>query len=243
MWWTTLTIFQQVAFIIAISATALLLLQIILMLVGSFGDVDAADGGMTDTIADGTDVDSAAMSDFDNDFGGIPDGVDDIIPHNISDSVTSSIDAFKAVGLRMLSLRSLVALLCIGSWVGYTCAFSMDWWAALLVGIGCGLVAALLMSFAMYKLEKLQCAGNINPSNAVNKIGEVYLRIPAKRAGVGKVNIYVQERLTEFNALTDDGEDIPTGSSIKVVALADQSGTLLVKRKIKDSIVIIDDGK
>jgi hypothetical protein len=52
----------------------------------------------------------------------------------------------------------------------------------------------------------------------VSKIGETYLRIPARRNGIGKVQIHVQGRLMELEAMTDDVEDIATGKPIKVIS-------------------------
>ena len=68
-----------------------------------------------------------------------------------------------------------------------------------------------------------------SPREAVGKEGEVYLTVPAKKQGMGKVNVLVGEALTEFDAVTDDREDIPTGETVVVrEALA---STLLVRRK------------
>ena len=53
-------------------------------------------------------------------------------------------------------------------------------------------------------------------SNALNKVGETYLFIPAKRGGYGKVHIKVQGALKELQAVTDDEIDIATGKLVRV---------------------------
>ena len=69
----------------------------------------------------------------------------------------------------------------------------------------------------------------MNPKEAVGKEGEVYLTIPAKKQGAGKVNVLVGETLTEFDAVTDEREDIPTGQKVVVREALDTA--LLVRKK------------
>ena len=51
--------------------------------------------------------------------------------------------------------------------------------------------------------------------------------MPALRSGNGKVNVYVQERYVELEAVTDSEEPIKTGEKVKVVDTMD-NGTLVV---------------
>ena len=55
--------------------------------------------------------------------------------------------------------------------------------------------------------------------NAIDKTGEVYLRIPEERKGIGKVQVTIQGSLRELDALTDDETEIPTGSLIQVLEI------------------------
>jgi hypothetical protein len=68
--------------------------------------------------------------------------------------------------------------------------------------------------------------------NAINKIGETYLRIPASRSGIGKVQVQVQGRLMELEAMTDDGEDIATGRPIQVVNILNNQVLLVTSNLI-----------
>jgi len=76
----------------------------------------------------------------------------------------------------------------------------------------------LIMYGLMRNANKLRHSGTLDTQNAINKIGETYLRIPAKRGGIGKIQIQVQGRLMELDAMTDDAEDIVTGRPVQVVS-------------------------
>ena len=87
----------------------------------------------------------------------------------------------------------------------------------------------VLIAWLMRSMLKLQSSGNLEPKNAVGKAGVVYITIPGERSGSGKVNLLVQERFAEMDAVTD-GEPIPTGREVIVVGVT-TLGTLIVKAK------------
>ena len=77
-------------------------------------------------------------------------------------------------------------------------------------------------------LAKMQQSGNIDVNQcAVGCTGKVYLTIPAERSGEGKVQITISNAVREYIALTD-GDEIKTGTPIKVVEVINDS-TLLVE--------------
>jgi hypothetical protein len=55
------------------------------------------------------------------------------------------------------------------------------------------------------------------------------MRIPPKRTGFGKINLTLQERYVEVNAITDDAEVINTGLPVRITGLEDSS-TVIVER-------------
>lgn len=184
-WWNGMITLQKVLFIIACATTLIMIVQIILMLVGAGSNgFESAEG------------DLVGGAEFDGDAGF--DGG--------SDLAQSDLGAF---GMKLLGMRSITAFLCIFSWIGYTCAYLMDWWWAVLIGVGAGLVASLLVAFLMTMVEKTQTDGTTNIRRAVGSSAEVYLRIPAERSGTGKINVIVQERMVEVNAVTDEKKTSP----------------------------------
>jgi hypothetical protein len=92
--------------------------------------------------------------------------------------------------------------------------------------VGIALVALVMYMFKW--LYSMQQSGNINVyKSAVGCQGKCYLRIPAERAGEGKVQITIQGAVREYNAVTD-GDEIKTGASVKVLEAVD-GNTLLVE--------------
>lgn len=135
-WWNNMLTLQKVLFIVACATTLIMVIQIILMLVGAGSNgFEAADGDLVG----GADFDGDA--DFD---GG-------------SDIAQSDLGAF---GMKLLGIRSIMAFLCIFSWVGYTCVYLMDWWWALLIGVGAGVAASLLVALLMTLVERTQTDGH-----------------------------------------------------------------------------------
>ena len=80
----------------------------------------------------------------------------------------------------------------------------------------------------MRAINRLQSSGNIDIGNCIGKIGEVYIPVPASGNGSGKVNLTVQEKFSEFTAITTSGDQLKTGSFVRVVAVS-ESGVLVVE--------------
>ncbi|MCH5162950.1 MAG: hypothetical protein J1G38_05625 [Clostridiales bacterium] len=243
MWWNTMSVLQQVMFVIACSLTAVLFIQVVMMFVGGASDLDgSADGGLSDAgdVSDiGGDVgDIGDVGDV-GDIGDVSDMGDGDIGGGVSDGGLHGGGA-AVFGMKLLSLRSLLAFAVIGSWLCYTLCYSLEWYYAVLISIGGGFIAACGMAAALVGMEKLQDNGNLDPNNAVGKVGTVYLTIPAKRNGRGKINILIQERYAEYEAVTDSDEPIPTGASIQVIR-HDGGNVLLVKKHQRPSITIVNE--
>ena len=133
-------------------------------------------------------------------------------------------------GLRLLTLRGLVAFFALFGWSGLVALqaklniISVITIASLAGALACYTVAKLLQLFM-----KLQDSGNLQLENAIGLTGTVYIRVPAKYGGVGKVNLTLQERYIELEAMTPEETDIFPGQSIIVSDLKD-TDTIVVRR-------------
>jgi hypothetical protein len=87
----------------------------------------------------------------------------------------------------------------------------------------------VLIGLAFFTIIRLQAQGNLDYRFSIGLQGEVYLSVPPERTGTGKVNITLQERLIEAEAVTDDKERLPTGSRIRVVGLSGNNVLLVSK--------------
>ena len=100
-----------------------------------------------------------------------------------------------------------------------------------LISIVGGLVAGVFTVWVVSKvfigMQSLQSDGTIRIKNAIGQEGAVYLTIP--EGDIGKVNVVVQGRLSEFEAVSLDRKKIETGQRVKVVNVIG-SDRLVVER-------------
>lgn len=217
-WWNSLSLVSQIFAAVAIPATVIMVLQTVLLLLG----IGGGGGGDADIDTDfDTDFDADLDADFDADLDMDGDFVPDSGPDTAGDAGND--------GLTLFSVRGIVAFFSIGGWVGLvadSAGLPLIEAVVLSVVAGCGALVgvALLMKNAM----KLQDSGNVNLRNAVGKTASVYLRIPPKGEGRGKVNVLVQSRLMEVEAVNAGELPIPTGQSVAICAVVDED-TVVVR--------------
>ena len=70
----------------------------------------------------------------------------------------------------------------------------------------------------------------MNLKYALGVSGNIYITVPPRRSGKGKVNIIVQGKLEELDAVTDEELPLPFGTEIVVIGLSG-GNTLVVRRK------------
>ncbi len=150
---------------------------------------------------------------------------------DVDTSIDAHIDSGDSIPFQFLSLKNIVAFFAVFGWSGIGFIHSeMASWLVILLAVLCGLLMMFLMASLFYLMSKLAESGTLNMKNAVGKLGEVYLRIPAQRGGMGKVQLNVQGSVQTLDAITDDQDIIPTSSIIQVVDVIDDH-ILLVKKQ------------
>ena len=93
-----------------------------------------------------------------------------------------------------------------------------------------GFMAMLLMAFILYSMSRMVDSGTLKMRNAIGRNGEVYLRIPGNKSGVGKISLNVQGSVRELDAITTDAQDIPSGSLVMVVDVINGNILLVTKQ-------------
>lgn len=151
------------------------------------------------------------------------------IDHDV-DGDTGDIDgdtdgAEHLVGLRLLSVRSIVAFFSICGWTGVAMLdMGVSPLITTLVAIIAGFAAMVLVAFLLKASLKLQQSGNLDMQNAVGLTGEVY--VPIAENGKGKVTLVVQERFMEMDAICPT-QALKTGTRVKIIGVT-ESNTLIV---------------
>ncbi|MGN0492567.1 MAG: hypothetical protein ACI4F7_02875 [Acutalibacteraceae bacterium] len=206
-WFGELSTFQQALACAAVPATVILLIQTVLLLFG-IGGHDADHGELDHDFGNGHDFDHDHDHDFDHDHDG----------------------AHHSYGVRLLTIRGLVAMFAVGGWLGIAAVdLGASDLASGLIAVVSGILALLLVAYIIKAFSGLQESGNLDAHNAVAQTARVYLTIPARRGGTGKVMLTLQERLVEMDAVTDFDREIKTDSMVQVVSATEN---ILVVRPI-----------
>jgi hypothetical protein len=124
------------------------------------------------------------------------------------------------VGFQFFTFKNVVAFFTIFGWTGVTCIDNgLSIGLTLIISIIAGLLMMVLTSALFFWVNKLSASGTLKMKNAIGVIGEVYLPIGAKRTKMGKVQIKVQGSLRELEAITDNEEELKTGTMVKVTEI------------------------
>jgi hypothetical protein len=149
-------------------------------------------------------------------IGDAHDAAHDIHPEDVGPGHPDTHEG--TAGFNLLSVRAIVAFLTFFGLAGWW-AEGRGWesWQAALLGLGSGFAVMVMVAWLLKMQSKLNVEGNVRPELAVGKVAQVYLRIPARRAGQGKITVVLQGRTAEFKALTD-GEELATGAQVLVLS-------------------------
>ena len=121
--------------------------------------------------------------------------------------------------LSLLSLRAGSAAVTFFGLGGLTAMYyGVEEPPAFAVALGSGAAALYAVAAAMKSLAGLKADGTARVERSVGRPGTVYLRVPAAKAGPGKVHLMLQNRTVEYQAVTH-GAELPTGTPVKVVAV------------------------
>ena len=222
-WWGNLDGFEQVMFCVAIPATVILLIQVLMLLFG-FGH-------------DGTGINPSDASGIDG-FGGADgfDGSLDTGAHDINADIPD-IDygdgsSAGSVGtMNFFTVQGIITLLCVFGWAALvTFKLTGNTIASVIIGAVLGIAGMIGVAKLLSASRKLAQNGTLNMNNLLGASGTVYLVIPADGESRGKVSVSSGERLVEFDAITEGGEPLPDGTPIRVTDI--RGGNLLVVEKI-----------
>ena len=207
-WWAGLTPVLRVLYCIAIPSSLVLVLQLLLTMIGGH-----ADSGVDVSDTSGLDMDIGSDVSVDIDGDGIPDMIDGSDAPDFTDGGNPA----DFGSLRLLTLQTIVTFLAVFGWVSIIAVSSG---LATPAAIAIGAVSGLLMMFVVAKMvqmsRKLAENGALNLRNAIGETASVYVTIPPKSDGTGKVTLQVQGRFGEFDAVNTGNTPITTGTQVVV---------------------------
>lgn len=124
---------------------------------------------------------------------------------------------------QLFSLRNLINFLLGFSWTGisfYNSISSPNLLIALALIVGCFFV--FLFFIIIKQVRKLEENNSFKLQNTLNKTAEVYLTIPEKKTGKGKIMISIKGAFHELDAMTEN-ETIPSGTLVKVISIENEN--------------------
>lgn len=249
-WWNDLDTLLKVLYCVAVPSTLILIIQTVMSMLG--GMDSGAGMGVSDTsglsdlsgVSGGFDASgfdaSAAAGGFDagqlntafdgspnmgeladaTDMGDIQSGQHVMDGGNPADFST----------LRLFTLQSIVAFMTVFGWSAIASITSgAATTLSVLLGIAFGLVAMFAIAKLVQVSSKLTENGTVNLKNAIGETGKVYIPIPSRGKGEGKLTMYLQGRYMECDAVTDDENILSTGTAVRIVDF--RNGVLVVERE------------
>ncbi len=131
---------------------------------------------------------------------------------------------------QLFSLRNLINFLLGFSWTGISFYSTIPNKAALIgLSVAVGVLFLFLFFIMIKQIQKLAEDNSFKISDTLNKTAEVYLTIPEKKSGKGKIMISVNGSFHELDAMTEN-EKIPTSSTVKVIKI--ENGNILIVETI-----------
>ena len=94
---------------------------------------------------------------------------------------------------------------------------------AILVATCAGAAAMYGVHYLMQLMLRLRHDGTVKIERSVGKRGTVYVPIPAGKTGSGKVQLRMQDRIMEYQAMTGESERLSTGTPVEVVDVINQN--------------------
>jgi len=142
--------------------------------------------------------------------------------------ISGELDADPGFGLdadfAVFSVRSIIAFFTFFGWTGVLVLNAgKSTLTAITAASISGILAMLLVGYLIYLFSKLSQEGNYNINNALFNTGKVYLTIPPAESGEGKIHLIIDGTMREMEAITKEGEKIPTGADIRVVEVLDNN--------------------
>lgn len=124
---------------------------------------------------------------------------------------------------QIFSFRNLINFLLGFSWTGISFYNSIPNALLIIVSIAVGCLFIYMFFAVIKELQKLAEDNSFAYEETLNKSADVYLTIPAKKAGKGKIIISIRGSVRELDAMTTNEEKIPTGSVVKIIRIENEN--------------------
>jgi hypothetical protein len=120
----------------------------------------------------------------------------------------------------LLNLRTITAGLTFFGLGGMTALYAqIDEMLSLVIAGFTGFLALFIVAQVMKGIKRLKSDGSARIERCIGTEAVVYLQIPGKNTGPGKITVTFQKRTMEYAAYTQAENTLRTGSKVRVVAV------------------------
>jgi hypothetical protein len=130
---------------------------------------------------------------------------------------------------QLFTFRNLINFMLGFSWTGIS-LYAVVNNSALLIVISMAVGAVFVGGFFLIirQIERLAEDNTFRISHTLNKTGSVYLSIPGRKKGTGKVQVSVKGAVREIDAITEN-EKIETSSTVRIIKIESENLVLVEK--------------
>lgn len=151
-------------------------------------------------------------------------GLDSEAPHGDAE--------MDSVKVKWMSKQAITGFLMMFGWSALTCQrqFNLSMAMTLIIAVAVGIVTVFIIGFIFKMARKLHSSGNVfRLDDAIGKEAMVYQRIP--KDGVGKISLSLHHMTHEIDAMSDNGDELPSFISVRILKKASED--LVIVSQIK----------
>ena len=125
--------------------------------------------------------------------------------------------------MHLFTVRGVISFFMVFGWSGVVLTTSSELGGVgiFFISLGTGFIMLFLIALVYYFFDHISQKGNVDLRQAIGKQGSVYIPIPLRNEGIGKVQIILSESLKTLDAIAKD-KPISTGSQVKVVGIINE---------------------
>lgn len=140
-------------------------------------------------------------------------------------------EELSASHFKWLSKQALTSFLMMFGWTGLTCKKEWHFGATLtiLTALAVGLFAVVVLGAVFKWAKRLRSPGAVfRIEDAIGKEATVYSRVP--KTGVGKITLSLNHLTYEIDAVSHQGEELPSFIKVQIIGKLDDTTAIVVQR-------------
>lgn len=132
---------------------------------------------------------------------------------------------------KLLSTQTLAAFMVGFGWIGLVCfrAVELSFFVSVLAGVGAGVGVGYMIYQITRSMMKLQSDANLSLSRTVGMTAPVYIAIPPRDEGSGRIMLVYNNGQHELNARQMGDEAIFANTTVKIVSADEAGGVVIVE--------------